>query len=106
MGIGPKFPETLEESHDEIQRLTDLVVDLEGENTDLQDDLSSTRSELDAAENELEELRDVADVREAAEAVIAETDRPVGAIHDIVLRDTPAARRALRALSDAAGRQI
>lgn len=99
-------PETLEEAIEIIADMTREVEKLEGRVEDLGIELSAAEGERDDALGELEEIKAPGNLQDAADAVIAETTRPVGDINAVTLRDTPAARRALRALSDAAGRAI
>ena len=84
---------------EEVQLLIDRIAELESENADLSD-------ELNAANVEINELIGGLGLQEAANAVVAEIERPVGDINAMTLRDAPAVRRALRALSDAAGKAI
>lgn len=99
-----KEPETLEEALATIEDQNTEIEELRLEISGFEADLSAAENDRDEAQGKLEEIKALGNVQEAAEAVIAETERPVGDLHTIVLKDTPAARRALRALCDAAGR--
>lgn len=96
-------PETLEDALDIISDLRDEILELRGEVSGLQSDHSAAESERNLAQGELDELQGEPGLQSAAEALIAEVRRPVGRINDMILPDTPAARRALLALHDAAG---
>lgn len=94
-----KEPESLEEALEIIE--------------DLREELEVVRQEISTAEYERNDLQDQLDdlaggigLQEAAAMVLGEIQRPVGRIHEVTLPDSPAARRALRALSDAAGKGV
>lgn len=94
-----KEPETLEEA-------LQVIEDLEEELEDVQKELSTAEHERTCLQNELDDLTGGIGLQEAADMVLGEIQRPVGRIHEVTIPDSPAARRALRALSDAAGKVI
>lgn len=97
-------PETLEDALEMISELREEILELRGEVSGLQGDLTAAENDRDEAQSELDELQGEPGLQPAAEALLAEISRPVGCINEMTLPDTPAARRALLALHDAAGR--
>lgn len=100
------LPETLEDALAEIEKLDDEIEEMQEEIDELTNDLEAAQAGRNEAQSALDNLQGEVGLQDAAEALIAETSRPVGDINAIILPDTPAARRALRALSDAAGKTI
>lgn len=103
-----KEPETLEEA---VARIAELTGELEDERREHDGTKAHMSGENEDLENEifdlnkrLERLEGSPSLRSAAELVVAETARPVGDINAVTIADSPASRRALRALCDAAGR--
>lgn len=99
-------PKTLEEALEIIEKQDSEIEEMQEEIDGLTDDLKAAQSERNEAQSTLDDLQGQPGLQDAADAVIAEITRPVGDINAVTLADTPAARRALRALSDAAGRAI